>query len=121
MCVEDGTSKPWVPAEATKCMMFVMTSYENHAETEEFFKSNSYFGGDSSLFHFFPQQMLPAMDTKGKIMLKSYCQLQMAPNGNGALFDALVSNRKVRNMLARFQYLQVIGVDNALNKVLDPI
>ena len=27
---ESGDSKPWVPKDATKCMMFVMTSYENH-------------------------------------------------------------------------------------------
>lgn len=65
--------------------------------------------------------MLPALDTNGKILLKSYHEMQMAPNGNGALFAAIRSNQQVSSMLALFEYVQIIGVDNALNKVLDPI
>ena len=75
--------------------MFVMTSYENHEETVDFFRENNYFGGKESSFIFFPQQMLPALDTSGKIMLKSQSELKLAPNGNGALFEALRSNQSV--------------------------
>jgi len=35
--------------------MFIMTSYENHDETVEFFRENAYFGGGESSFVFFPQ------------------------------------------------------------------
>ena len=101
--------------------MFVMTSHENHDETVEFFRSNNYFGGGESSFIFFPQTMLPAVDTNGKIMLKSYCELKLAPNGNGAFFEAIRSNQMVQRELTKFQYVQIIGIDNALNKVLDPI
>ena len=101
--------------------MFIMTSYENHDETVQFFKDNCFFGGAEESFIFFPQQMLPALDTDGKIMLKSYCELKLAPNGNGALFEAIRSNIEVQRAIASFQYVQIIGVDNALNKVLDPI
>ena len=37
-----------------RCKMLVMTSQENHSETVEFFRTNSFFGGDESLFKFFP-------------------------------------------------------------------
>ena len=45
----------------------------------------------------------------------------MAPNGNGALFDSLKSNLKVKDLISKLEYVQIIGVDNALNKVLDPV
>lgn len=117
----NGQSVPVVPEEAQQCKMFIMTSYENHDETVQFFKDNCFFGGAEESFIFFPQQMLPALDTDGKIMLKSYCELKLAPNGNGALFEAIRSNIEVQRAIASFQYVQIIGVDNALNKVLDPI
>lgn len=34
--------------------MLIMTSQENHSETVEFFRENNFFGGDESLFEFFP-------------------------------------------------------------------
>lgn len=40
-----------------------MTSYENHDETVKFFVDNNYFGGHEDSFVFFPQMMLPALDT----------------------------------------------------------
>ena len=67
--LEDGSSVPVIPASALNCTMFIMTSIENHEETVQFFKDNSYFGGQESNFVFFAQQMLPALDTNGKIML----------------------------------------------------
>ena len=73
------------------CTMFVMTSPDNHEETIQFFRDNAFFGGQESSFVFFPQQMLPALDTNGKIMLKSYTNLKLAPNGNGAFVLALMA------------------------------
>jgi len=70
--------------------MYVMTSHENHRETVQFFRQNHYFGGDESSFVFFPQAMLPALTTEGKIMMSSKSSLKLAPNGNGAFFDALM-------------------------------
>ncbi len=118
---DDGTSVPVVPAEVQKCQMFLMTSYENHDETVQFFRDNAFFGGQESSFVFFPQQMLPALDTSGKILLKTYSELKLAPNGNGALFEAIRSRSDVQRAIASFEYTQIIGIDNALNKVLDPI
>lgn len=103
--LDDGTTIPVIPAEALKCTMFIMTSRENHDETVQFFKDNSFFGGQESSFVFFPQQMLPAMDTNGKIMLQSHCSLRLAPNGNGALFEAIRSNVEIQRAISSFEYL----------------
>ena len=65
--------------------------------------------------------MLPAVDENGKIMMASQSSLKLAPNGNGALFDSLKSNREVQGLISVLDYVQIIGVDNALNKVLDPV
>jgi len=65
--------------------------------------------------------MLPAMDKKGKIMMGSNHTLKLAPNGNGALFDSLKSDENVQRAISSFEYIQIIGVDNVLNKVLDPV
>ena len=91
----DGTNVPVIPAEAQLCQMFIMTSPENHEETVQFFRDNAFFGGQESSFIFFQQQMLPALDTNGKIMLKNYTNIKLAPNGNGALLEAIRSNEEV--------------------------
>ena len=91
----DGRKEAIVPKAAQTCTMFVMTSFENHDETVAFFRDNKFFGGDQNSFVFFPQSMLPAVDEHGKILLNSKSSLKLAPNGNGALFDSLKTNREV--------------------------
>lgn len=55
--------------------MLVMTSALNHKETTQFFKDNKYFGGEASSFIFFSQAVIPAVDTDGKIIMKSHHEL----------------------------------------------
>ena len=64
--------------------------------------------------------MLPAISPEGKILMEDSHKIVMAPNGNGALFDAVNRNDTVKALLSGVEYVQVIGVDNVLNKVLDP-
>jgi len=41
--------------------------------------------------------MLPAIDDKtGKILMKDKNKLQLSPNGNGALFEAINTNERVK-------------------------
>lgn len=98
-----------------------MTSALNHYETIKFFEDNQYFGGDKSSFVFFQQSVLPAVDLEGKIIMKSKHELQLSPNGNGALFESIASNYVIENHIKNSEYVQVIGVDNVLNKLLDPL
>lgn len=103
------------------CKMMIMTSSINHEETQMFFKDNNFFGGNENSFVFFQQASLPAVDKEGKIIMKSPSEIQMSPNGNGALFEAINSNEIVKQNIQSTQYVQVIGVDNVLNKILDPL
>ena len=48
-------------------------------------------------------------------------KLAMGPNGNGAVFEALNANPTVRHVLEATNYVQIIGVDNVMNRVLDPV
>jgi len=110
-----------IPEGVQNCKMMVMTSHENHAETVKFFKANNYFGGNEKSFVFFPQAMLPAVDANGKILMSSESTIKLAPNGNGALFDSISKRPEIQEIFKQLEYVQVIGVDNSLNKVLDPL
>lgn len=98
-----------------------MTSNITHDATVTFFRNNNYFGFDKGSFLFFPQDALPALDHEGKIIMKSKFEVQLAPNGNGALFQAILKNASVKKVIQSTEYVQVIGVDNVLNKLLDPL
>ena len=47
--------------------------------------------------------------------------MALAPNGDGALLDAIENCVEVKRYLEYVDYVQIIGVDNILNKVLDPV
>ena len=48
-------------------------------------------------------------------------EIKLAPNGNGALFDSIANRPSVKAYIETLDYVQVIGVDNPINKVLDPV
>jgi len=85
--------------------MLVMTSALNHAETEKFFKDNKYFGGEASSFIFFSQAVIPAVDTDGKIIMKSHHELTLSPNGNGGFFEAVNTNKVVKSHIEKTDYV----------------
>ena len=55
------------------------------------------------------------------MLMSSPHGIVMGPNGNGAVFEAVRHNKKVLNVIENLEYVQVIGVDNVLNKILDPV
>lgn len=71
---------------------------------------------------FFEQAVLPVISADtGKILLEDRHRLNLGPNGNGALFDSVANNDEVKGIIAESDYVQIIGVDNVLNRVLDPV
>jgi UDP-N-acetylglucosamine/UDP-N-acetylgalactosamine diphosphorylase len=110
---KDNENKP--------CTLMIMTSKENHKETEEFFKENNYFNIGEENVKLFPQDTLPAIDTYGNVIIKNKLEIFEAPNGNGGCFIAL-KNQGILNYLTEreIEYINVVSVDNPLTKVLDP-
>ncbi|KAH9081341.1 hypothetical protein LEN26_021361 [Aphanomyces euteiches] len=102
--------------------LFVMTSRMNHETTQEFFKENDYFGLISTQVHFFPQGTLPCLTKTGKIMLETPHSIARASDGNGGVFTAMLKHKVLDKMNgSNILHLHVFSVDNALNKVADPI
>jgi len=103
------------------CKLFVMTSSLNHIETIKYFEKHHYFGAKKENIVFFDQPVLPALSLDGNIILEERGKIVLTPNGNGAFFDCISKIPKLRDILSQdVDYLQVVGVDNPLNKVLDP-
>lgn len=99
----------------------IMTSPLNHADTVAHFEAHQFFGLDSQFVRFFPQAMIPAMDTQGKILRESPGSLALVPDGNGGCFRALSRSGCLdwlSNLGVRFVFLY--AVDNVLVKVCDP-
>lgn len=101
--------------------LFVMTSEKNDEETREFFAEMKYFGYNPEYVHFFVQDMAPAVDADGKILLEEPGRIATSPNGNGGWFISL-ANAGFLGMLQRegIEWLNVFSVDNVLQRIADP-
>jgi UDP-N-acetylglucosamine/UDP-N-acetylgalactosamine diphosphorylase len=106
-----------------KCMFYVMTSDLNDKQTRNFFQSHDYFGIPEDRVLFFKQSSLPTLTFEGKLMLETRKTLSLGPNGNGALFEALRTNKDLQNSINEngVEFIHLVGVDNSLNKFLDPL
>ncbi|KAL8274721.1 hypothetical protein Esti_001436 [Eimeria stiedai] len=101
--------------------LYVMTSEANRSATEEAFAASGFFGLEKEDVFFFSQGATPTFDLQGRLMLKSPCELRRAPDGNGGLFPALLSEGALADMRERgLLGVQVVAVDNALAKIADP-
>lgn len=99
----------------------IMTSLSNHAETENFFKKNHFFGLKNSQVQFFSQTNLPVLDEKGNWCLETPGKIAEGPNGNGDVLDSFFTS-KIANVWRDLQieYVHVIPIDNPLADPLDP-
>ena len=100
----------------------IMTSRENNEDTINYFKTNDYFGLKKEDIIFFSQNMLPSLDTNGKLLLKTKNSIIMNPDGHGGALTALstsgsLDELKKKNINTIF-YFQV---DNPLLNILDPV
>jgi len=106
-----GSPVPWL----------VMTSEENHAETEAFFRDRGFFGVPEGDIRFLPQRMLPAFSPEGKILLQEKDRLFMNPDGHGGALRVLCEGGGLSWFRERgVDTLFYFQVDNPLLPVLDP-
>jgi UDP-N-acetylglucosamine/UDP-N-acetylgalactosamine diphosphorylase len=101
---------------------YILTSQANDAATRAFFREHRSFGLDPEGIFFFQQAMLPALDGRGKILMRARDEVFMAPNGHGGVLAALATSGGLDRARARgvrvFSYFQV---DNPLARPADPL
>jgi UDP-N-acetylglucosamine/UDP-N-acetylgalactosamine diphosphorylase len=98
-----------------------MTSHQNHAATEAFFKAHGFFGLAAERVHFFRQGRMPAVDFEGRILLESPGHIAMSPDGHGGSLRALERSGSL-DLMARegIDTLSYFQVDNPLVRCIDP-
>lgn len=101
--------------------LYIMTSEKNDAETRTFFEQHSYFGYNKDYVRFFIQEMAPAVDYDGKLLLEDAATLSTSPNGNGGWFSSMVTAGLLPELKSRgIEWLNVFAVDNVLQQIADP-
>jgi UDP-N-acetylglucosamine/UDP-N-acetylgalactosamine diphosphorylase len=99
----------------------IMTSDANDRATEELFEAEGWFGLEGQV-RFVRQQMLPAMDGTGRIVLQDAGRIAMSPNGHGGVIDALGRGGALDWFAERgVEYLSYFQVDNPLVNPADPV
>lgn len=102
--------------------MYIMTSEINYDDTTSFFKEHDYFGYNPDYIHFFVQELNPATDFEGKILMTSKSTLALSPNGNGGWFSSMNKVGLLPEILnSTIEWINVFAVDNVLQQIADPV
>ncbi len=102
--------------------LYIMTSDKNHEQTTSFWKEHNYFGYPEEEIKFFKQDMAPAVDYDGKIILETKDTPAFSPNGNGGWFASLKRAGLVEELHKRgVEWLNIYAVDNVLQRIVDPV
>lgn len=104
---------------------YVMTSPVNDADTRAFFHDNAYFGLSPQNVMFFPQAMMPAIDSVndiGKVLMDAKHSIALSPNGHGGSLKALYTSGAIADMRKRgIEHISYTQVDNPIVRVIDPL
>lgn len=102
--------------------LYVMTSEKNNDETVAFWKEKDYFGYPAQYVRFFKQDMAPAVDFSGKVILEGKANIALSPNGNGGWYSSLARCGLLSEIRARgIEWLNAFAVDNVLQRIADPV
>lgn len=101
--------------------LFVMTSEKNNDVTVDFFREHNCFGYPAEYIHFFMQEMAPATDYDGKVLMEAANRIATSPNGNGGWYSSIIS-AGLHTVIEKegIEWLNVFAVDNVLQKIADP-
>ena len=101
--------------------LYIMTSEKNNDETIRFFEEKDYFGYPAEYVNFFVQEMAPAVDYNGRLLLEAPGRLATSPNGNGGWFSSLAKAGLLEDVNKRgVEWLNIFAVDNVLQRIGDP-
>lgn len=102
--------------------LYIMTSEKNDEETRSFFKEHDYFGYPKEDIKFFIQEMAPAVDFDGKLLMEAPGRLATSPNGNGGWFSSLAKAGLIDDLHRRgVEWINIFSVDNPLQNICDPV
>ena len=102
--------------------LYIMTSTVNNDQTVSFFKEHNYFGYPEDYVKFFIQEMVPAVDYEGRILMQNESELVLSPNGNGGWYSSMAKTGVLDDVHARgVEWLNVFAVDNVLQRMADPV
>lgn len=102
--------------------LYIMTSTVNNDQTVSFFKDHNYFGYPEDYIKFFIQEMVPAVDYEGRILMQNESKLVLSPNGNGGWYSSMAKTGVLDDVHARgVEWLNVFAVDNVLQRMADPV
>lgn len=102
--------------------LYIMTSDKNDEQTRAFFADHNYFGYSQDYIKFFVQEMVPAVDFDGNVLVEAEDSLAMSPNGNGGWFTSLLKAGLGEDMKEKgVEWLNVFAVDNVLQQIADPV
>lgn len=102
--------------------LYIMTSTVNNDQTVSFFKEHNYFGYPEDYIKFFIQEMVPAVDYEGRILMQSEDELVLSPNGNGGWYSSMAKTGVLDDVHTRgVEWLNVFAVDNVLQRMADPV
>jgi UDP-N-acetylglucosamine/UDP-N-acetylgalactosamine diphosphorylase len=101
---------------------YVMTSLSNHAATVAFFEQQGFFGLPRADVSFFSQDMVPAVEESGRILLEEAERVFLSPNGHGGSLLALHKSGALADMQRRgIDEIFYFQVDNPLVDIADPV
>jgi len=101
---------------------YIMTSDTNAGETRAFFEKNKFFGYAPQDLIFFEQEMIPALDENGKLILDAPDHIFVNPNGHGGTLTALEKSGALADMRRRgIEEIFYFQVDNVLLQMCDPL
>jgi len=102
--------------------LFIMTSEINDSVTKDFFEEHDYFGYNPRYISFFVQDMAPAVDMDGLVLLEAKDRISASPNGNGGWFSSMVRAGLLEFVQkSDIEWLNVFSVDNVLQRIADPL
>jgi len=106
-----GVDIPW----------FIMTSQANHDDTLRYFEEENWFGFSRDDIFLFPQNMIPSLDTEGRLILESKNRIFANPDGHGGSLTALRTSGSLDVMKERgIDLISYFQVDNPLVRIIDP-